>query len=67
MCLAIVSPSRMRNHLLERMRAAAIRHIEMAGELAELWATVTSVVELVLGHSPDETFQVEIVDVIPQF
>jgi hypothetical protein len=34
LCLAIVGPSRVRNHLLERMRAAAIRQIEMAGELA---------------------------------
>jgi hypothetical protein len=38
------------------MRAAAIHHIEMAGELATLRAAVTSAAELVLGRSPNETF-----------
>jgi hypothetical protein len=57
-----------RNHLLERMRAAAILHIEMAWDLAALWAVVTSSMELVLGHSPDETFWVEIMDeLVAQF
>jgi hypothetical protein len=36
LCLAIVGPSRVRNHLLERMRAATIRHIEMVGEVATI-------------------------------
>jgi hypothetical protein len=50
------------------MWVAAIRHIEMAEELAVLRVAVTSTVELVLGHSPDETFQVEITDeLVAQF
>jgi hypothetical protein len=50
------------------MRAAAIRHIEMAGVLAILRVVVTSTVALVLGCSPDETFRVEIMDeVVAQF
>jgi hypothetical protein len=66
--LAIVGPSRVRNHLLERMRAAAIRHIAMVGELATLQVAVTSAVELVLGRTPNETFRVEIVDeLVAQF
>jgi hypothetical protein len=42
------------------MQAAALRHTEMTRELATLRAAVSSVVELVLGYSPDETFQVEV-------
>jgi hypothetical protein len=61
LCLAIVGPPRVRNHLLEGMRTVALRHTEMAGELAALRAAVSSIVESVLGHSPDETFQVEVV------
>jgi sugar phosphate isomerase/epimerase len=57
LCLAIVGPSWVRNHLLERIRAAAIRHIKKAKELAALQAVVTSTAELVLLHSPDETFR----------
>jgi hypothetical protein len=50
------------------MRAAAIHHIEMAGELAMLRTVVTSAAELVLGRSPNETFRVEIVDeLVAQF
>jgi hypothetical protein len=68
LCLAIVGPSRARNHLLERMWATAIHHIEMVGELATLRVIVTSAVELVLGHWPDETFQVEIAnELVDQF
>jgi hypothetical protein len=33
----------------------------MAGELATLWMVVSSIVESVLGRSPDETFPVEVV------
>jgi hypothetical protein len=57
-----------RNHLLERMQAAAICHIEMVEELAALWAVVTSTTELTLGCSPNETLQAEIMDeLVPQF
>jgi hypothetical protein len=34
----------------------------MTGELATLLAAVSSVVEFMLGCSPNETFRVEIVD-----
>jgi hypothetical protein len=71
LCPAIIGPSWARNHLYERMRAAAIHHIhhiEMDGELATLHLIVTSVVELVLGCSPNETFWVEIADeLVAQF
>jgi hypothetical protein len=51
-----------RYHLLEGMRIAALRHIEMTGELIALRSTVTSVMEFTLGRSHNEIFQVEIVD-----
>jgi hypothetical protein len=47
--------------MLERMRAFAIRHIEMAGELATLRTAISSVAESVLGRSPSDTFRVEVV------
>jgi hypothetical protein len=59
LCLAIVGPSQVRSHLSARMWAAALCHTKMAGELAALWAVVSSAAELVLGRSPNETSQVE--------
>jgi hypothetical protein len=44
------------------MWAAALRHTEMAQELATLRAVVSSITESMLGHSPEETFHVEVVD-----
>jgi hypothetical protein len=44
------------------MRIASLRHTEMVRELSTLQSTVTSIVEFVLGRSPDETIQVEVVD-----
>jgi hypothetical protein len=43
------------------MRLVALRHTEMAGELAMLWAVVSPATELVLGCSPSDTFHVEVV------
>jgi hypothetical protein len=43
------------------MRLAALRHTEMAGELAVLWAAVSSATESVLGRSPNNTFRLEVV------
>jgi hypothetical protein len=43
------------------MQLAALLHSKMAGELATLQATVSSVVESALGRSTDEIFQVEVV------
>jgi hypothetical protein len=61
LCLAIVGLPRVRNHLSQRMRDTALRHIEMAVALIMLQVAVTSVVESVLGCLSDEAFQVEVV------
>jgi hypothetical protein len=50
LCLAIVSPQRVRNHLSEGMQITALRHTKMVRELAGLRATVSSAMELALGH-----------------
>jgi hypothetical protein len=44
------------------MQITALHHTEMVGELATLWAVVSSAMELALGRSLDKTFQVEVVD-----
>jgi hypothetical protein len=51
-----------RTHLLEGMQIATLRHTEMAGVLAALPVVVSSAVELELGHLPNETFWVEVVE-----
>jgi hypothetical protein len=51
-----------RNCLPEGMRAAALRHADVVEELAVLQVVVSSIAKLVLGHSPDESFQVEVMD-----
>jgi hypothetical protein len=51
-----------RNHLSEGMQIAALYHIEMVRELAALHTVVSSTMEFVLRHSPNKTFQMEIVD-----
>jgi hypothetical protein len=61
LCHTIVGPPRVRNHLLEGMRLAALCHIEMDGELASLQAAVSSIAESALGRSPDEVFHMEVV------
>jgi hypothetical protein len=38
-----------------QMRAAALHHTGVDGELTTLWAVVSSTVEQVLGHCPSET------------
>jgi hypothetical protein len=43
------------------MWLAALRHTEMVGELAVLQAVASSAMELMLGHSPSDTFHVEVV------
>jgi hypothetical protein len=45
----------------EGMRSAALRHTEMAGELAAFWVVVSTVAESVLGCSPSNTAHVEVV------
>jgi hypothetical protein len=60
LCPAIVGPPRVRNHLSEAIQIAALHHTMMAEMLAVLRAVVSSTLELVLRHSPDETFWVEV-------
>jgi hypothetical protein len=43
-----------------RMRAATLYHIEIAGQLTVLRATISSTMELVLGRSHNETTRVEV-------
>jgi hypothetical protein len=68
LCLSIIDPPRARNHLSEGMRITTLCHIEMAIDLATIRMMVSSVVEFMLGHLPDETFRVEVVDkVVAEF
>jgi hypothetical protein len=62
LCLTVVGPPRVRSHLLEGMRVATLCYTEMARELAALRTTVSSTAEFTLGHSPNDTFLVEVVD-----
>jgi hypothetical protein len=50
-----------RNHLPGRMLIAALRHTKLVIEPAAPQAMVPSAMESVLGHSPDETFWVDVV------
>jgi hypothetical protein len=52
----------MRSPLLARMWTTTFLHTEMTGELIVLWSVVSSAVELVLGRSPGETSQVEVMN-----
>jgi hypothetical protein len=60
LCLDIVGPSHVRNHLAARMRAANLQHTEMIGELIVLEAVVSSTTGLVLGRPPNETSRVKV-------
>jgi hypothetical protein len=62
LCLANVCPSWVRNHLSKGRQIIALCYTEMAGELAALRAVVSSTVKFVLGRSPDEILQGEVVD-----
>jgi hypothetical protein len=44
------------------MWIAALFHIEMAKELAALQVAMSSAVKFMLRRSPNETFQVEVMD-----
>jgi hypothetical protein len=60
LCLAIIGPSQVMSHLSAGKQAATLHHTEIARELATLQVAVSSVVELVLGCSPNETSWVEV-------
>jgi hypothetical protein len=62
LCIAIVDPPWVKNHLSEGMQIATLHHIEMAGELAALQMVLSSTIEFTLGCLPDETFWVEVMD-----
>jgi hypothetical protein len=49
--LSIVVPLKVRSHLSEGMRVAALCHAKMAKEISTLWKAVSSAVEFVLGRS----------------
>jgi hypothetical protein len=60
LCLAIIGPPRVRNHLSEGVRNIALHHTEMTGELAMLRAAVSSTAKSALRCSPDEIFHMEV-------
>jgi hypothetical protein len=62
LCLAIVGSPMVQDHLSEGMRSVAVYHTEMVGQRAALWVVVSSVMQSMLRHSPNDTFQVEVVD-----
>jgi hypothetical protein len=62
LCLTIVGPSQVKSPLSGRMWAAALHHAGVIEELVVLRAAVSSATELVLGRSPNETSQVEVMN-----
>jgi hypothetical protein len=62
LCLTIIRPSQVKSPLFVRMRAAALCHTGVVGELTALRAAGFSTAELVLGCLPDETSQVEVMN-----
>jgi LPS sulfotransferase NodH len=60
--LAIVGLPTVWGHLMEGMHSVIIRHTEMARKLTVLRAAVSSTMQSMLGRSPTEAFQVEVVD-----
>jgi hypothetical protein len=58
LCLTIIGSLQVRSPLSTRMRAAALWHAGVAGELDVLRVAVSSPVELALGCLPEETSQV---------
>jgi hypothetical protein len=62
LCLAIVGLPRVRNHLWEGMRIAALHHTKMAEQLVGLRVAVSSTAEFVFGCLRTEELQVEVAD-----
>jgi hypothetical protein len=61
LCHAIIGPPWVKHHLSEGMWLAALRHTEMAGELATFRAAVFSTTESMLGRSPSNTAHTKVV------
>jgi hypothetical protein len=53
-----------RKHLLEEMRITALHHTAMGGGLAARRPVVLTAMEFKLGWLPNETFLVEVLDVV---
>jgi hypothetical protein len=62
MCLTIVSPSMVRSHLSEGMQIAIVCYTKKVGQLAAFRAVVSFVEQSMLGRSPTEAFQVDVMD-----
>jgi hypothetical protein len=62
LCLSIIVPLQLMSPLPLRMRAAALYHARVVEVLIVLRAVVSSVTELVLGHSHSGTFRVEVMN-----
>jgi hypothetical protein len=60
LCLTIIGPPRAKR-MYEGMRLATLHHNEMARELAAFQAAMSSTMELVLRHSPNNVARAEVV------
>jgi hypothetical protein len=64
LCLTIISPSQVRSFLIVRMQVTALHHTGVVRDLTTHRAAVSTAMELVLGHSPNETSMVEVMSVL---
>jgi hypothetical protein len=62
LCFIIIAPTQVRIPLSARLRATALCHTKMVGDLTPFRAVVSSTVELVLGRLLGETSRVEVVN-----
>jgi hypothetical protein len=62
LCLSIIGPSQVMSHLPTRMRATALHHAGVVGELTALRVAVSSTAEVVLGRAPSVTSRVEVMN-----
>jgi hypothetical protein len=62
LCQAIVDPPRVRSHVSEGMKIAALYNTKMVEQLAALQAAVSSATQFVLECSPTMALQVDVLD-----
>jgi hypothetical protein len=62
LCLSIIGPLQVMSPIPMRMRATALHHAGVVGELTTLQAAVSSTMELVLGCSLGGTYRVEVMN-----
>jgi hypothetical protein len=60
LCLSILGPSQVMSYLPMRMRAAALHHTGVVGELTMLCAAMSSATELVFRCSPSGSSRLEV-------